>query len=190
MNVYIMSGPPGSGKSYKATGLATVLHNEGEDGVIVSADHYFHPELLPRLGQPEYLGVPFNLVNSQTLKLGYEFNPSKLPMAHQQCMKAFVMMLQGAVDSGQKHSIIVDNTNIHSHEIAPYYLVGEAFGAEVEILRVEEKLDVCISRQTHGVPERVVTSMHNTFSEVGPRPWEEGVMMPAQHMPWWDSRSV
>ena len=188
--VTIMSGPPGSGKSFQTQGYATVLNNERKDGVIVSADHYFCPELKARLGHAEYFGIPFNLANSQTLLLGYEFAPNKLPMAHQQCMKAFVMTLSAAKDAGQPFHIIVDNTNINSVEIATYYLVAEAMGAEVEILRVEASLDDCIRRNVHSVPDEVITRMHKTFSEKVEHPWETGVMIPKQHMPWWTSRSI
>jgi tRNA uridine 5-carbamoylmethylation protein Kti12 len=187
--VTIMSGPPGSGKSFQTQGYATVLDNEGKQGIIVSADHYFCPELMPRLAQTEYFGIPFNLVNSQTLLLGYEFDPSKLPMAHQQCMRGFIAALT-AVKSLSDYHIIVDNTNINSVEIAPYYLVGEALGAEVEILRVEAELDVCIQRNVHGVPDEVITRMWTEFKQVQDHPWEEGVMIPKQHMPWWTSRSA
>ena len=187
--VTIMSGPPGSGKSFQTQGYATVLNNEGQMGIIVSADHYFCPELMPRLAQKEYFGIPFNLANSQTILLGYEFDPSKLPLAHQQCMRGFVEAIMAA-KSVKNYHIIVDNTNINSPEIAPYYLVGEAFGAEVEILRVEASLDDCIRRNVHGVPDEVITRMHTTFNETVEHPWEEGVMIPKQHMPWWTSRSI
>ena len=90
-----------------------MLDNEGKEGIIVSADHYFCPELKARLAQETYWGIPLNLANSQTLLLGYEFAPNKLPMAHQACMRAFVEALVVTKRLGHYH-IIVDNTNINS----------------------------------------------------------------------------
>ena len=191
IDVQIMSGVPGSGKSHQANGFAKVMTSEDEEGIIISADHYFYPDLNARLGVGSgiYFGIPFNLADRVVTDLGYAFDPSKLPTAHQQCMEAFINALI-ATKNREHYTIVVDNTNIHNYEISPYYLVGEAMGAKVEIVRIESPLERCLRRNTHEVPAEIVTKMHETFSEDGPHPWEENVILPKQHMPWWISRTV
>jgi len=192
MNAYIMSGPPGSGKSFQANGLANTLSLDGENGVIISADHYHCPALLEEiLDDGLYMGIPFQRVAEQLIHEQleiYEFDVAKLSQAHQTCMKAFIYWLQ--MWKVNPFTVIVDNTNINSYEIAPYYLVGEALGAKVEIIRVERDLAICLKRNVHKVPDEIIEKMHATFSEMIPHPYEEGVMIPKQHMPWWASRTV
>jgi tRNA uridine 5-carbamoylmethylation protein Kti12 len=188
MNVVIMSGPPGSGKTWQAQKLAASLAADGEDGMLVSADHHHCLTLREALAGRPYLGCPLSRVNDDDFKdalTSYKFDVAQLSAAHQACMKAFVFAVEGGVPN-----VIVDNTNIHNYEIAPYYLVGEAFGYKVEIVRVHRGLDVCIEQNTHDVPSEVVTRMSETFNATKPHPWEPGRMMPVQHMPWWTWRDV
>jgi len=169
INVYIMSGPPGSGKSHQAIGFAKVMHSEGEEGEIISADHFWSPNLR------DLDGICFDELDEPSIIEGlqqYEFDISKLSIAHQRCMRTFIYALQDAVDEGTSRSLIVDNTNINAYEISPYYLISEAFGAKVEILRVETPLSVCIERNIHSVPKEKIEHMYQTFVEMLDIPWE------------------
>jgi len=192
INVYIVSGPPGSGKSFQVGGFVAAMVKDGEDGVIISADHHHCATLREILNQNEsYRGIPFNLLNDVSINEAldnYEFNVEVLATAHPQCFRAFLEALRANEDGN--FNVIVDNTNIHEGEIAPYYLAAQAFDAEVEILRVETALDVCIKRGVHGVPEGTVERMHKTFMEERDHPYEAGVIIPKQHMPWWKSRAL
>lgn len=185
--VYIMSGPPGSGKTFQANAFAQVMASEGKKGVIVSADHYFSD--IPEKG---YRGIPFDKVNDadilNALKT-YDFSLEGLAIAHPWCMWAYMNVLMFDPAEEDFH-IIVDNTNIHNFEINPYYLVAQALKAKVEVLRVPADLDVCIERNTHGVPEDTIRRMHTKFSEMMDHPWIPDVQIPAQHMPWWESRTL
>lgn len=64
MNIFIMRGVSGSGKSTHAARLM------GDNGEVVSADHFFYND------RGEYV-----------------FNPAKLPEAHAECLRRFVALL-------------------------------------------------------------------------------------------------
>ena len=103
-----------------------------DDAVVVSADNYF-----ARGG-------------------AYTFDASELGAAHAACLRAFLAYLQGG---GWTH-IVVDNTNTTVAEIAPYYALAEAYGADVEIVTLAtDAIDACTARGVHGVPRRVVMNI-------------------------------
>ena len=83
----------------------------------------------------------------------YCFNPSMLSEAHTQCFRTAIFGLQSRLD------IVVDNTNTSIWEIAPYVLLAQAFGAEIEIIRVDCDPAVAAARNTHGVPSGAVFAM-------------------------------
>jgi len=181
-NVYIMSGLPGAGKSHLVREMAKTLLDEGKRGVVVSTDFFWYSGLFS-------LDVYFDELTS--VDFGeYNFVPEKLPMAHPECMRAFCDILKSREDLKEDYTIIVDNTGINTCEIAPYYLVAQAFETDVKIIRVEAELPVCLGRQTHEVPEHIIIEMHNTFTEMVEHPWQPGVSMPKQHMPWWVCESL
>jgi len=188
-NVTIMSGLPGSGKSFHVRSFVGFLLSEGEEGIIISADHRHCATLQEVLSNEEYEGIPFHRLGDEDIQNAldnYEFKPTVLETAHPQCFKAFINKLLSGGDS----NIVVDNTNIHAAEIAPYYLAAQAFGATVEIIRVEAPVELCIKRNVHDVPKEAIVRMNATFSEMKGHPWKNGVTIPKQHMPWWTSRSV
>lgn len=106
----------------------------------------------------------------------YRFDPRQLPQAHQACMRRFVEALQaGAAE------VVVDNTNTSPVEIAPYVLVGEALGAEVEILTIRAAPKVAYARQTHGVPAEAFAAMVRRLAEgtdAMPRWWRHREVWP------------
>jgi len=102
--VFIYRGPSGSGKS-------THIRNNYPDYPVCSADHLFERE------------------GPDGEKL-YEFDPSLLPIAHQQCFAAFISL----VCIEQARRVIVDNTNMAQWEMFNYVHLAEAMGYEVEII--------------------------------------------------------
>lgn len=117
-------------------------------GHVVSADYYFT-----------------NPVTGE-----YHFNPEQLPNAHNACLKDFIDHLQR-----ERDHIIVDNTNVRTFEIAPYYRLAEVFGYEVEIVWLVCDPAVAVARGVHGVPENLVRTMSVSFEP-----------LPA----WWNVRIV
>lgn len=145
MLVIIMRGLPGSGKSTFARQIIKAF-NDPLNCRIVSADDYFSVD-----GE-------------------YRFDKSKLHEAHDQCLERFCVVV------GNRSSlklVIVDNTNIHTWEIAPYYRLAEYYGATVKIVTMRTCLEDCLKRQTHGVPEVTMGMMHANLSrEVLPPHWK------------------
>lgn len=78
----------------------------------------------------------------------YEFDASLLGNAHSLCLRQFVNSIAYTED----HTIIVDNTNTTLVEIAPYYALAKAYGAEVEFVLFDAAPVICAARNTHGVP--------------------------------------
>ena len=117
MRVEIMRGVSGAGKS-------TYAGKYFPDAEVCSADHFFMN------GDGEY-----------------EFNPAKLPLAHQTCFRKFLGLLAQSCNH-----IVVDNTNMSAWEISPYVLAGESYGYDVTIHEIKVNVNIAAGRNVHGVP--------------------------------------
>jgi predicted kinase len=84
----------------------------------------------------------FFMVNGE-----YRFDPADLGKAHAQCLLNFVVGLVSDYPI-----IVVDNTNLTAIEIAPYYSLAKAYGAEVKLVTLFVSIEVCFNRNKHGVP--------------------------------------
>lgn len=124
-HVIIMRGLPGSGKT------TWVRDNAPGDAIIVSADTYF-------------------MQNGR-----YQFDPSKIAEAHNDCLRRFVAALQERTSP----TIVVDNTNLRVTEIAPYYRLAEAFGYTPIVVWVHQHPDACANRNIHNVPRDAILKM-------------------------------
>lgn len=110
---------------------------------------------------------------------GYHFDPGKIGEAHAYCMRDFISAL-----TDKRPLVVVDNTNITKIELAPYILVANAFGAEVEIITISYSNLIELNRNIHGVPYRTLMDMEarweNNFPPFWPRQrfvkdwWKEG----------------
>lgn len=102
----------------------------------------------------------------------YRFDPTLLPQAHDLCLRLFVHAIQhgakkedlfangfGKNDPGDAPVIVVDNTNLSSEEIAPYYSVARAFGYEVELVTLRISPGEAGKRNAHNVPLDTVAKM-------------------------------
>jgi len=142
--VIVMRGISGSGKSTLAHKMAKELR-----AVVVSADDFFM-----RSGR-------------------YEFDPSKLSLAHGQSFRRAIEAAQAG------RAIIVDNTNTTISEIAPYMLLAQAYDRPARIITVQCEIEAGVSRTRHGVPRAGIERMHATLAA-------ETKKMP----PWWEHEEV
>jgi predicted kinase len=153
MEVIIMRGIPGSGKSTWIKNFIAERKWPENDYVIVSADHYF-------------------MVGSC-----YRYDPKKIGEAHASCLRDFVAELY-PMRKDAPRGVIVDNTNTTAVEIAPYYALALAYGAEVKIVRVHCPFEVAHPRNVHGVPQSTVWRMYqNILSERLPPHWNEEIVL-------------
>lgn len=150
--VRIERGLPGSGKSHDIrrhiAGFAAVAEALEEDVVlekdvvICSADDYF-------------------MVDGE-----YQFDPSKLALAHNACMKKYLEAL-----TAEKLLIFVDNTNSQRWEFENYVLAGRLAGYKVEVTTSDtshmtvEQLRHCAERNVHGVPAAAIAAMAMRWEE-------------------------
>lgn len=141
INVMIMQGVSGSGKSTYAQNVRTACNANAETCWIVSADDYFVDD-----------------------EGRYNFDPSKLGAAHATCFARFLELLDysKAVDTTRHMTVIVDNTNSTAVEIAPYMAAAAATAVDSKhavattIVRVPCPSAVALSRTTHGTPLKAI----------------------------------
>ena len=127
-HVAIMCGIPGSGKSTLAKQLTKGLPNR-----VVSADNFF-------------------MQNGE-----YQFDISKLHLAHNQCLREYVDTLQRGYDGDG--GVVVDNTNCNLMDIAPYYRLAQAFGYMPTVIVLTCDATTGAQRNLHNVPESITSRM-------------------------------
>ncbi len=105
----------------------------------------------------------------------YEFKQEKIAEAHNQCLCEFVDVCQ----EQRAETIIVDNTNIATWEISPYYRLAEIFGYIPRIVRMEcSSVEKAFRRQKHGVPLELMYKMRNLLiTEQLPTWWKENIFL-------------
>lgn len=138
-NLFLMSGVPGSGKSF----FADKIHSKQTPrlpNVICSADAFFTAENNP--GQVEE----------------YKYDPRRIAQAHAACFEKFILSA-GSLSC----DIIIDNTSITMWERKQYVLTGQALGLNVEVHAFKchtiDDVKHCIARNVHGVPKETIARM-------------------------------
>lgn len=148
--MFIMRGLPGSGKSTLARMMATGLSSH-KHVVVVSADDYFMRD-----------GV-------------YEFDPTKIALAHGQCQQR----AKGACADGV--TVIVDNTNTQRWEMEPYIALARTYGYDLQVITVETSLSASdlAWRCSHGVPVETIQRMRDNWESN----WQAGNPLPPWERP-------
>lgn len=98
----------------------------------------------------------------------YTFDASKLGEAHSFCIRRFIELVRIVYPT-----ILVNNTNLTSEEIAPYYAIGKAYGYEVELVTLYCRPKVAADRNSHGVSlETCIGMLSRLNMRVIPPYWE------------------
>jgi len=146
--MYILRGPSGAGKGHY---IRNRLLGPDSQAIVCSADDFF----MRPVTWTDECGV------SQT-DFRYEFDVSKLPKAHADCMgRVLQAMMLG------HETIVVDNTHTRRWEYLNYERAGRLAGYEVNIIeivpRTIDELRLCARRNVHGVPASAIASMMMRF---------------------------
>jgi predicted kinase len=146
----LMQGAPGCGKSTMADILARHYMSENREVEIHSADRYWYEVVEP--SKPDK----------------YSWDTAMSGKNHVWNQKNVLGAMEAGVDV-----IIVDNTNTMRKEAAPYVVMAELFGYEVEAVRVDPGVDVCLARNSkrpsdRQVPADVVRRMHDRMETLLP----------------------
>lgn len=146
-HITLMRGIPGSGKSTVAKAIAQL------DFDVMSTDEYWYLPGPPNVGE-------------------YKFDIKEIAAAH--------IWNQSRVDKrlalGFCPHVIIDNTNITSHAVAPYFDMAVRYGCSISILTVDTPLEECIRRNSlrskdRQVPESAIRKMHSQMGEMS-ADWE------------------
>ena len=111
----------------------------------------------------------------------YFYLPECVGLAHAICLLKYVR----ALENPTVPLIVVDNTNITAVEIAPYYALAEAYGAEAEIVTVDCNPIVAYSRNIHGVPQETIESMAQAIpvaETLFPESWKHSHIRSPDHL--------
>lgn len=160
MNVIILCGLPGSGKSSYID-----REHPNKVNVICEADQFF-------------------------MEGGkYVFDKSKIGLAHEFCFSEFMRAVStGRVwrtsarwddddddDDGTFENVdnlVVANTNTQLHEISPYVTVAKYYGHPFEIVKLECSVETAIKRNIHNVPEATIRDMDYRLRRLNiPKHW-------------------
>ena len=136
----LLQGAPGSGKSTVAEILRKA--NSGTNNCeIHSADNYW-----------------YRMVGDDPNK--YSYDPELSGKNHVWNQRNVMSAMTRGV-----WVIIVDNTNTLRSEAVPYIAMAEFWGYEIQVVRVDPGVEVCVARnaertEDRRVPEDVVRAMH------------------------------
>jgi hypothetical protein len=91
----------------------------------------------------------------------YVFRQETNESAHEQCFDKFVTTVDkwSMGNMPELTHVVVDNTNIHAWEIAPYYAYARRMELGPSILTILDSPISCAKRNIHGVPEEKVFEM-------------------------------
>lgn len=128
MKLYLIRGVPGSGKST----FANDLKSAGIVSAVIEADDYFTD----------------NCGN-------YNFDASKLAIAHNQCKEITKSMLACG------KNVAVSNTSTTEKEVAAYQEIADEYGATFISIIVENRHG---GKNEHNVPEEKIQQMRQRFS--------------------------
>lgn len=115
MQILVLSGLPGAGKSTHVQQLIADACARGQAAAAVSADDFFI--------QPDGAWV---------------FDPAKIGDAHAACLQRFIAHCQAR----DLDVCIVDNTNLSIAEIAPYMAIAQAYGHQAKVVTIKCNAEV------------------------------------------------
>jgi len=93
----------------------------------------------------------------------YNFVPTLIGEAHVACFtKALRACAQGEQD------VIIDNTNTHMFEAAPYLMLANTFDMNIDIVRIMCPASVAAERNIHGVPASAIVGMEEGWETFPP----------------------
>ncbi len=149
MQVIIMRGLPGSGKSSWIMNLMQV-EMRTKSFSVCSADH------------------------SHMIDGKYEFKPENAAKAHLECKHKFLNALDR--DVVKPEFLFVDNTNTTAWEIAWFWDTAAMFGCWPKIVRIHRSFEWCLGHNTHKVPDGTMWQMfQNIQNEKLPSWWKEEI---------------
>ena len=141
LNLFLLRGVPGSGKSTVAKNLKPKYW--------VESDHYF--------------------MEKEGDEWVYRFNADLLGDAHKWCQEQTRLYMESMWakacrfkgNKGEKiHNLVVANTFTTEWEMKPYFKMAEEYGFQVHTLIVENRHE---SEDIHNVPKEVIQKMADRF---------------------------
>jgi predicted kinase len=150
MQVIILRGLPGSGKSTFTRGLAGKVE-------VCSADHFFETSGTYRF-EPSKIGD----AHASCLRRYVAFVTGGVPGVE-------------GTEPPECDVLVVDNTNLSNAECAPYYALAQAFGYPVKVVTILSRLtdEELSQRNVHGVLVQTISRMRAAMERESLPPWWE-----------------
>ncbi len=145
MDIYIMQGIPGSGKSRWVYNEMDRIDPDQISTIYLSTDQ-------------------LHMVGNE-----YRFDQTKLQEYHDQILRCYTEYV--TTRPIYITTLFVDNTNISIAELSPFYRLAQAYGHKVEIIRIECDPKTAYMRNTHGVPPTTIYKMWRTMQREELPPW-------------------
>lgn len=143
--VIILRGVSGSGKSSLARFLVTP--NREVDGRVNDSDvSEFMWDLYDNspASRSIFSADDYFMQNGE-----YLFDPGRLSIAHNRCLKSFTEAIQ--TRTIETTTLIVDNANCTIAEVAPYAALTAVYSHELRVITLVGDPGVCYERGHHGV---------------------------------------
>lgn len=135
MKLLLYKGTSGAGKTTHAEKTMLWLEEQHYSVEYCSADRYFYTHEK------------------------YEFDPLKLKEAHSQCFDNFMEAI-----ANRTNYIIVDNTNLHDWEIAPYIRLAAYYGMDIHLYKFDALPHTRRKNNVHNIPENVIVNQSRIYS--------------------------
>jgi predicted kinase len=74
-------------------------------------------------------------------------------------------LVRTAAETRKAQTLVIDDTHVHRASFEPDVIFAKAANVDVLVVRISTPLEVCLARQTHGVPEDVVRRMAAEFED-------------------------
>lgn len=95
----------------------------------------------------------------------YQWNADDERRYRQKRHAARSSLVRTAAVAHKAQTLVIDDTHVHRASFEPDVIFAKAANVDVLVVRISTPLEVCLARQTHGVPEDVVRRMAAEFED-------------------------
>jgi len=169
--IILMSGIPGSGKSYEAQKRISAHIRDSypfpsPENFTITSDPVSRP-IRPGDGWKTSSPIIHLSTDDHFMRgSSYKFDVNLLNEAHGSCLKNYIRGVQDTLNE----LLIVDNTMTTNEELAPYIAIAQAYRVPVEVITMvvlPHEVEKAAARNVHGVSSTSVRRMWENLLRSG-----------------------